>query len=360
MSVTSVTVQDLMMAAPRLEVQLALAGMQAVLWYVMLFCFLPPYISRAINSMKSRERFLDNSARSYKKMFMLDFNGDRERLFEFTVLFQGILFQHLVGGLLCLPSVLGCSWVSPSMASALACHGALCEVGWEIQDFLVRLKELVFDGEAGRKKNPAPFMAVLVLHHTVAQCLVLPLNLHYRDNIYYHEAVLLLQAATVVAMICQTYGFTLDISRPSERGQMMVVVTVSFLAALWARVLRYAHIWYVLLTTFVADGNFFVLKMALVPLVTFSLFNVLVVADFYNKFAKFVLGRGRKSSGGCGEVQQQQPPQQPQQQQPQQPQQQQPRVAPLTISLEQNGSSPRRRRCRGAGVARSPLHGRSA
>jgi len=283
------------MAAPRLEVQLALVAIQAVFWYVALSHLLPPYFARAINSMKSRERFLDNSAKSYKKLFTLDFNGDREQLFEFTVLFQCIATQHMVAGLLCLPSVLGCSWVSPPVASALACHGALCEVGWEIQDFLVRLKEIAFDGESGRKKNPASFMAVLIMHHTVAQCLVLPLNLYYRDNVYYHEAVLLLQAATVVAMLCQSYGFTLDVSLPAERRQMTVSVTLAFCVALWARGLRYAYIWYVLLTAFLADGNIFVLKMALVPVVMFSLFNIVVVADFYRKFAKFALARGRKA-----------------------------------------------------------------
>lgn len=96
-------------------------------------------------------------------------------------------------------------------------------------------------------------------------------------------------------VLCQSYGFTLDVSLPAERKQMTVSVTLAFCVALWARGLRYAYIWYVLLTTFLADGNFFVLKMALVPVVMFSLFNVVVVADFYRKFAKFVLARGRKA-----------------------------------------------------------------
>merc|ERR1719277_412875 len=98
-------------------------------------------------------------------------------------------------------------------------------------------------------------------------------------------------------MLCQSYGFTLDVSLPTERRQMMVSVTVGFLVCLWARAVRYAYIWYVLLTTFLTDGNNFVLKMALGPVVMFSLFNVLVVADFYKKFAKFVLARGRTAGG---------------------------------------------------------------
>jgi len=291
----SITLQDLLMAAPRLEVQLTLVGIQAVIWYMVIFRLLPPHIANFFNSMKTRDRFLDNCARAYKKMFMLDFNGDRELLFEFAVIFQGVLLQHFIGGLLCLPAVLGCSWLSPTAASALACHGALCEVGWEVQDFVVRLKERLFDGETGRKKNPLPFMAAVVLHHAFSQCLVLPLNLYYRDNGYYHEAVLLLQTASVVAMTCQYYGFTLDISRPAELLQMKVTVTASFLVVLWSRLLRYGYIWYVLILTFLADGNSFVLKLAIPPLVLGSLFNVLVLADFYRKFAKFVLARGSEA-----------------------------------------------------------------
>jgi len=245
--------------------------------------------------MRSKDRFLDNAGMSFKKIFMLDFSGDRDALFDFTVLAQAILSQHLLGGLLCLPSVLGCQWVSPPVASALACHGALCEVGWEIQDFLVRLKEIVFDGEAGRKKNPASWMAVLVFHHTMAQCLVLPLNIYYHDNVYYHEAVFLLQAASVVAAVCQSYGFTLDVSQPAERVQMQVAVTVGFLLMLWSRLLRYGYIWYVLIASFRADGNDFVLKMAIVPFILGSIFNMLLLADFYRKFTKFVLAGDAKA-----------------------------------------------------------------
>mmetsp|Transcript_58241 Transcript_58241/g.147700 ORF Transcript_58241/g.147700 Transcript_58241/m.147700 type:complete len:339 (+) Transcript_58241:53-1069(+) len=285
----SVTIQDLLLAAPRLEVQLALAGIQAVIWYVLIYRILPPYISSFIRSMRTRERFLDNCARAYKKMLMLDFQGDRELLFEFAVIFQGIMLQHLVGGLLCLPAVLGCSWVPRSVASALACHGALCEVGWEIQDTLVRLKERVCDGESGRKKNPASFMAALLLHHAFSQCLVLPLNMYYRDNSYYHEAVLLLQAASMAAMVCQSYGFTLDVSKPAEMRQMQVAVSAAFLVVVWSRLLRYAYIWYVLIVNFLADENVFVLRLAMPPLIMGSLFNILVLADFFKKFAKFVL-----------------------------------------------------------------------
>ena len=49
-------------------------------------------------------------------------------------------------------------------------------------------------GELGKKFNPPPFLVLMVLHHTAAQCMVIPNNLEYRDNVYYHEAIFMLQA----------------------------------------------------------------------------------------------------------------------------------------------------------------------
>ena len=40
----------------------------------------------------------------------------------------------------------------------------------------------------------------LAMHHTAAQCCVVPLNLYYPDNVYYHEFVMWLQLAAAVAL----------------------------------------------------------------------------------------------------------------------------------------------------------------
>ena len=46
----------------------------------------------------------------------------------------GIIVQHLFGGFLCLPSILGIG--NEETASSLACLGILCEMGWEIEDII--------------------------------------------------------------------------------------------------------------------------------------------------------------------------------------------------------------------------------
>jgi len=97
-------------------------------------------------------------------------------------------------------------------------------------------------------------------------------------------------------LFCQAYGFTLDVSLPGEHRRMQVVVTVGFLVMLWTRLVRYSYLWYVLIAAFRADGNYFVIKMAIAPIIGGSLFNLLLVADFYRKFMKFVIVRGGKKA----------------------------------------------------------------
>lgn len=289
---TSVTFQDLLLAAPKLEVQLVLVLIQAILWHWVIFRALPPYIRVLIESLERKDQFFDLNKRMFKTICQIDFGDDKGLLVDYTLIFNGIMVQHFFGACLCLPAVLGWRWVSPPVASALACHGAICEVGWEIQDSAVRLKELLFDGELGRKKNPAGYLLVNAIHHSCALCLVLPLNLHYRDCPHYHEAIFLLQASVAVSLSCQQLGFTLDVGTRRGLRLMQVLVTVVFAAFLWGRLLRYGYLWSELLGMFHADGNFFMLRLAMAPLVLMSLFNILLVVDSFQKFHKFVLCRG--------------------------------------------------------------------
>merc|ERR1712224_821883 len=46
--------------------------------------------------------------------------------------------QHFLGGMLCIPAIFGCGF-SRETALLLARHGALIELGWEIQDTVERL-----------------------------------------------------------------------------------------------------------------------------------------------------------------------------------------------------------------------------
>jgi len=55
--------------------------------------------------------------------------------------------------LLCLPSTLG---LEGRVFTALACHGALCEAGWELQDIVTRVHLRLFQGEKGKGKSGKP------------------------------------------------------------------------------------------------------------------------------------------------------------------------------------------------------------
>merc|ERR1712023_514681 len=122
----------------------------------------------------------------------------------------------------------------------MACHGALCEAGWELQDILSRISQRLFQGEKGRNENPLSLLAILFVHHAMGLSMVVPMNLLYHDNKYYHEFVFLLQAAAFAAMMLQSYGYTLDVKTRKGLSQMIVTIIMSSLLILYSRVLRFA------------------------------------------------------------------------------------------------------------------------
>merc|ERR1712232_434435 len=119
-------------------------------------------------------------------------------------MFQAIIVQHLLGGLLCLPSLVSSAG---AVFSSLACHGALCEAGWELQDIVTRVSQRLCQGEKGKRQNPGSLLAVLCVHHAMGLSMVIPMNLLYHDDKHYHEFVFLLQAAAFAAMMLQSYGY---------------------------------------------------------------------------------------------------------------------------------------------------------
>merc|ERR1712196_613017 len=121
---------------------------------------------------------------------------------------QGILLQHIIGGLLCLPVLVG--WGSPALGYTLGRWGALCEAGWELQDGLVRIVQVNCGGEKGKELNPVPLRILMTVHHVMGLSLVVPMNIYFSENYWYIYLVCLLQLAAAVAMLGQNYGFLLD------------------------------------------------------------------------------------------------------------------------------------------------------
>lgn len=282
------SVCDVLFCAPDLDVQLVSAVAHALLWALMIRVVLPPLFIRYIRGMAQKTQFLKRFRSFCKANYFYDLGNDEQDQIEFAAEFQGIILQHGVSGFLALPSALGFGAYLPvGVASAMARQGGLCEVGWEVQDTLARLLQLVFGGQRGRAKNPPVLLIFLVLHHSCALSLVLPLNVHYPDDTDYHEGIMLLQIAAFFAFSAQMFSWTLDIKTQKGLSQMKIAVFLSWATIMWSRALRYAFVWYKLFGKFMAEEDPFLRNMAVAPIIGMSLVNIPIVLDNTRKLWKF-------------------------------------------------------------------------
>mmetsp|Transcript_3444 Transcript_3444/g.10695 ORF Transcript_3444/g.10695 Transcript_3444/m.10695 type:complete len:339 (+) Transcript_3444:67-1083(+) len=280
----AISIQGLLRSEASLETQLALAVIWGLVWYVALEKLNKFVVQPFILSRPWQEQWTELNKKTFKASFMVEFDS-RAELFNFACLFQAIMVQHLVGGALCLPALLG---MTGPLVSTLACHGALCEAGWELQDAVVRTYQVVLGGAAGRAKNPTGMLVILGLHHTMGLGMVIPMNILHGDNPWYHEFVFLLQSAAAIAMLCQSYGYTLDVKTAQGLRQMKRCVTVTLITIVWSRVLRFAFVGFKLVGALRAGGAPAALYGGCLVLCTMGLINFLFTADAVGKFAKFM------------------------------------------------------------------------
>merc|ERR1712187_232119 len=125
--------------------------------------------------------------------------------------------------------------------------------------------------------------------HAMGLSMVIPMNIFYHDNQYYHEFVFLLQAAAFAAMMLQSYGYTLNVQTEEGLSRMQLTVIVSWVVILYSRLLRFAFVGYRLTQTFYADGNHKIFVVSIVALSLMGLFNLGIFLDASAKLSKFVL-----------------------------------------------------------------------
>jgi len=280
----ALSVHGLMYAEGTLETQLVLICFWSVLWFLTISYTSKKFIQPWISSKKWKEQWLEMHNTTMKKSYGVDM-GANEEVFECCCDFLMVLGQHAFGGVLCLPSVLG---FEGPVVWAMACHGALCEAGWEFQDLIKRSYEKTLGNEKQKKQNPAPLLVILGFHHAMGLGMVVPMNIMYGSNAFYHEFVFLLQGAAFVALAAQNYGYTLDVHTRTGLAQMRACVFATFATMLWSRLFRYVFIGYKLTSTFYADGHHAMLYGAGFVLLTMGLLNCLMVADACGKFWKFM------------------------------------------------------------------------
>jgi len=277
------TAQGLLFSEPDVASQLALLALWAGLWFALLGPLARRCVRPYVLSRPWKEQWAALARRYFKSALFVEFQTPEDAL-DFACLFVAIMFQHGLGGALCIPSALG---LRSRVVAAMACHGALCEAGWELQDSLARAFALAFGGAEGRSRNPPALLVVLALHHSMGLGMVLPMNASYGDSPQYHELVLLMQGAAFLAMAAQFYGWTLDVSTRSGLRQMRACAGFTMLLLVWTRVLRFAQLGRGLVLTFLADGNERFAYVGCLVLCTMGVVNLLFTVDAVAKFRKF-------------------------------------------------------------------------
>ena len=262
--------------------QLTLLMLNALMWYAWI-SFAPKYIFEPYVSAQAwKNHWTHRHERSLKAMG-IEFRSNQD-VFVWACGFLAIACQHFVGGALCLPSVLGLG--GHTATTALACHGAMCEVGWEVQDLFRSCQELLFEGEGGKAKNPARILVLKGFHHMLALSMVIPMNLYYRESEEYHEFVFLLQFAAAIAVACTNYGYTLDVNTAGGLAKMKGVVTVTWVVMVYSRVIRFAIVGWSLLGLLREDRIMYFAGLGALCLM--CIFNALITFDATAKLVKFI------------------------------------------------------------------------
>ena len=285
---TMQSLKELVIAAPKLEVQITLAIVYTILWYFLINRAMVPICISVISKLESKKQFIHFNFESFKKIIKWDIDDDEEQIIVISRI-DSAMIQHLVGGILFFPSAFGLGSVLPvGHPTALASHAGLSEMGWEVQDILFRSYEIIYGGDKGRKLNPPALMLPLIAHHSAACMAVIPMNITYPDNTYWHEIFCIIQLGSFVLMFLQQYGYTLNVQTKDGLAKMKIAISISFLTCLWTRVIRYTSLLKILFDTFADDSNWGLIKYGAVPSVLLSLFNIALMTDTWQKFTKFV------------------------------------------------------------------------
>lgn len=94
-----------------------------------------------------------------------------------------------MGGLLAMPAVFFWATSDTKIVMALVRHGALIEMGWEMGDTIKKFYTRLFDPEGAVKVPNILIIMVIVMHHTLSCCMVVPMNMYYPELYEYAEII---------------------------------------------------------------------------------------------------------------------------------------------------------------------------
>lgn len=197
-----------------------------------------------------------------------------------------LLTQHFVGGMLCAPAIFGLG-VPHAAAMAMARHGALVELGWELQDTAERVYERFFTAD-GAKTQPGGLFFFFIVHHAMQWTLVIPMNLYYSELSGYHELVFMLEGAAGFAGAAGFYGLTLDISKRSELRRMVILNAFGLCVMVYTRLVHYWWSVYKCLRHFYFEESYVVLAAGVIcSCLLMPYIAVMVVPEQWSKLKKF-------------------------------------------------------------------------
>lgn len=289
----------LLYSEPSLKVQLVEVLLIAAAFEVIL-----PASGRYLAQRFKRRAWYDQAASlmrdSTKKVLLLDEVSD-EMLDKSMGDMIPIMAQHFFGGMLCVPAIFGLG-VPRAVAMAMARHGALVELGWELQDTAERLHER-FSTPQGAKLQPNGMFFFLAMHHAMQWALVIPMNLYYSEMSGYHELVLMLQAAGGFAIGAMFYSYTLDVTKRSELRQMIVLNALGLVVMVYTRLVHYWWSVFKCLQHFFLEGSYGVLIVGVIC----GVFLMPYVACMFvpeqwsklKKFTRLYLAQGASTMGSA-------------------------------------------------------------
>ena len=141
----------------------------------------------------------------------------------------------------------------------------------------------------GKKIFPDVVVVILLVHHSLASCLGIPVILHYRHHKTLHWLCFDLQFAAAVAMSITEITKLLDITNPKHMRLFKALNFIAFVTMVWTRLIHWTYLTTSLFVTWFNDKEWVFLFFGVLISGVFTLFNyVLCVKPFYRKFVKFL------------------------------------------------------------------------
>jgi hypothetical protein len=279
----SVSLSSLALAEPRLDNVLLVIACWCVLWWRFIPWYGRTLVREYVDRQPWKSRWIAMQRSSLKSRSGVEL--DDASAYDFALCFQGVILQHGVGGLLCVPYMLG---LGPArLQTSLAVQGSLCEAGWEVMDVLTRAWDVVYGGEAGRRRNPRSLLMVLALHHSMSLLMAVPVALYYRDVSAMHEATFLLQGAAFVASLAQSWAYALDLKSRAGAVRMRGVAAFTLATLLWSRGFGYVVVSARVLRAIWQMGSYLSFAVSLLVCGLMSFLNYNFIADSARRVQKF-------------------------------------------------------------------------